>query len=74
MDFTQADIDSLATKLAAADLTDGEQAVMEALVDAAEGEVGGFSLVVDFRFAPLKPAEFTKFLPDGTPVRAQLDV
>ena len=56
MAFTQADIDSLAEKLAAADLTEGEQAVMDALVEAAEGEVAGFG--IGLSFAPLKPAEF----------------
>ena len=42
MSFTQDDVNSLATKLAAADLSDGEQAVLDALVDAAGGEVAGF--------------------------------
>jgi hypothetical protein len=56
MDFTQADIDALAAKLAAADLTEGEQAVMAAAVDAAEGEVSGFGMGLSF--APLEPAEF----------------
>lgn len=58
MDFTQDDIDSLAAKLAAADLTEGEQAVMDALVDAAEGDVAGFGTGLPIGFAPLKPAEF----------------
>ena len=48
MDHTQADIDSLAEKLAVANLTDGEQAVLDALVDAAEGEVAGFGIGLDF--------------------------
>ena len=53
MDFTQDDIDSLAAKLAAADLTVGEQAALDALVDAAAGEVAGFGM--GFDFAPLRP-------------------
>ena len=58
MDFTQGDIDSLAEKLAGAGLTEGERAVMDALVDAATGEVAGFVANVGLSFAPLKPAEF----------------
>lgn len=56
--YTQDDIDSLAAKLAAAELTDGEQAVLYALVHAADGddEVDGFGMGLSF--APLKPAEF----------------
>lgn len=71
MEFTQSDIDSLAQKLAAADLTEGEQAVMDVLVDAAEGEVTGFS--TSLSFAPLKPAEFTMFLPNGSPVKPNVN-
>ena len=56
MEYSQGDIDSLARKLAIADLTDGEIAVLDALVEAAEGEVGGLALGLSF--APLKSAEF----------------
>ena len=56
MEYSQGDIDSLTTKLTIADLTDGEIAVLDALVEAAEDEVGGFALGLSF--APLKPAEF----------------
>ena len=62
MDFTQADIESLAEKLAAADLTEGEQAVIDALVDAAEGDVAGFGEVTgEFWFAQLQSGTYARF-------------
>jgi hypothetical protein len=65
MDITQHDIDSLAAKLAGADLSAGEQAALTALVELAEGtddeEVAGFGFEAGaISFAPLKPAEFTR--------------
>ncbi len=43
-DFTTDDIDSLAAKLDDLELTSGERAVLDALLDAAEADVDGFAV------------------------------
>ena len=61
MEYSQSDVDSLASKLAGADLSDGEWSVMAALVQAAteesaaEDEVTGFGCGLKIGFAELLP-------------------